>query len=136
MMLSLECIICAHKSVCKDPLPTRYLMFCFPLVVTLVRACTGIGIQEIDAAVGRGGRGTLGFTLTSSPVPRPDFCHGWVSRKLQIPIRLVCAKKLETGQVSAQNLGEGMAEQLLSTGSVFGLHKNAADEIPCLVRGV
>lgn len=27
--------------------PIRYLMFCFPLVVTLVRACTGIGFQGI-----------------------------------------------------------------------------------------
>lgn len=41
-----------------------------------------------------------------------------------------------TRQVSAQNLGEGMSEQLLSTGPVFGIHKNAAHEVPCLVGGV
>lgn len=29
-----------------------------------------------------------------------------------------------------------MSEQLLGTGPVFGLHENAADEVPCLVGGV
>lgn len=29
-----------------------------------------------------------------------------------------------------------MSEQLLSAGSVFGLYKNAADEVPRLLRGV
>lgn len=48
---------------------------------------------------------------------------------------LLCGSSSETRQVSAQNLGEGMSEQLLSTGPVFGLHKNAANEVPCLVGG-
>lgn len=29
-----------------------------------------------------------------------------------------------------------MSEQLLSTGSAFGLHEDAADEVPRLLRGV
>lgn len=51
-------------------------------------------------------------------------------------IVLVCGVSSETRQVLTQDLGEGMSEQLLSTRPVFGLHKDAADEVPCLVRGV
>lgn len=49
---------------------------------------------------------------------------------------LVCGTSSETRQVSAQNLREGMSEQLLGTRPVFGLHKDAADKVPCLVRDV
>lgn len=74
--------VCAFVSE-KDQQPTRYLMFCFPLVVTLIRACTGIGFEALLSAVVwlfglvekhlGGGRGSVGKTLTSRPVPRPDL---------------------------------------------------------------
>lgn len=42
----------------------------------------------------------------------------------------------QTRPASAQNLGEGAPEQLLCAGPVFGLHKDAAYEVPCLLGGV
>lgn len=39
-------------------------------------------------------------------------------------------------RVSAQDLGEGMSEQLLGARPVFGLHEDAADEVPGLVGDV
>lgn len=49
---------------------------------------------------------------------------------------LHCGESSGTRQVSAQDLGEGMSEQLLSARPVFGLHEDAADEVSCLVGGV
>ena len=109
----------------KDQQPTRYSMFCFPLVVTPVRPCAGIGFQGIGDHCC-----LVGLTLTSSPGP------GGFSRKLQTLLRLLRGHSLDTRPVSAQNLGEGMSEQVLGTGPVFGLHKNAAYEVPRLVGGV
>lgn len=46
------------------------------------------------------------------------------------------ASEPEDVPTSAQNLGEGVSEQLLGTRPVLGLHKDAMDEVACLVRGV
>lgn len=97
MMLPLECV---HVYVC---IWEGSAAFCFPLVVTVVSPCTSIGFQgtvdsycqtvchlDLCERTQDGGRGPAGLTLTSRRVPCPDLCHGRVSRKLQILLRLQC----------------------------------------------
>lgn len=75
----------------------------------------------------------LHLTSTSTFLPWMAFTEATDAAEDTV---LHCALSSEIRKVSAQNLGEGMSEQLLSTGPVFGLHKDAADKVPCLVGGV
>lgn len=79
------------------------------------------------------GRSSVPLTLTSQSSLCLDF---WDLKEAAHAAEATLWFSSETTQVSTQYLGERVSEQLLSTGPVFGFHKNAADEVPCLVGRV
>lgn len=151
IILPLECIIwcvwlCELESI-------KLLNLCFvpPLVETLVRAHTGIfkascwlpwsalfvffgcACEKSSLKYPSPGRSSVPLTLTSQSSLCLDF---WDLKEAAHAAEATLWFSSETTQVSTQYLGERVSEQFLSTGPVFGFHKNAADKVPCLVGSV